>query len=165
MKDRTFTTAEAKKIATQLGMNLEEIDIDEFRRGLAVELEHGSRDPQTNITYNNILKTGKIAWAHLKEIPDYYTRLYIMEHEELRKEKAMKRLYLSNDDKKIFGLCGGLAEYFETDPTLIRLSWIVITIITGIVPGVIAYFVAAMVVPSHPATESERRFSGAQTKA
>ena len=77
----------------------------------------------------------------------------------------MKRLYLSSDDKKIFGLCGGVAEYFETDPTLIRLAWIVLTIITGIVPGVIAYFVAAMVVPSQPVDEAKRQFSGVQTKA
>ena len=76
----------------------------------------------------------------------------------------MKRLYLTRDDKKIFGVCGGIAEYFETDPTLIRLGWIVMTIITGIVPGIIAYLVAAMVVPSHPEQAGER-LSGVRSKA
>ena len=49
--------------------------------GLEVELEHGARDPQTNVTGDDLIMTGKIAWAHLKEIPDYYTRLEKMEKE------------------------------------------------------------------------------------
>jgi hypothetical protein len=44
-----------------------------------VELEHGARDPQTNVTGDDLMMTGKIAWAHLKEFPDYYDRLKIME--------------------------------------------------------------------------------------
>lgn len=58
----------------------------------------------------------------------------------------MKRLYLSQD-KKVSGLCAGIAEYFDVDPSLVRLAWIVVTILTGIVPGVLAYFVAVMVIP------------------
>jgi len=54
---------------------------DQFRRGLEVELEHGARDPQTNVTNNDMDLTGKIAWAHLKEFPDYYTRLDRLETE------------------------------------------------------------------------------------
>jgi hypothetical protein len=55
--------------------------------GLDVELEHGTRDPKTNVTNDNALMTGKIALAHLNEFPDYYTRLEKMEKEaeEFRK--------------------------------------------------------------------------------
>jgi len=58
-----------------------------------------------------------------------------------------KRLHLSSKDKKIFGVCGGLAEYFNTDATIIRLTWVVVTVLTGVVPGVVAYLVAAIVMP------------------
>ena len=54
-------------------------DLDQFRLGLGVELEHGAHDPETNVTGDDELITGKIAWAHLKELPDYYTRLARME--------------------------------------------------------------------------------------
>ncbi|MGB6363339.1 MAG: DUF5661 family protein, partial [Thermoanaerobaculia bacterium] len=55
--------------------------IDEFRMGLSVELEHGAHDPETDVTDDDLLLTGKIALAHLKEFPDYYTRLARMEAE------------------------------------------------------------------------------------
>ncbi|MET0979966.1 MAG: PspC domain-containing protein [Candidatus Saccharimonadales bacterium] len=58
----------------------------------------------------------------------------------------MKRLYASKD-KKIAGVCGGIAEYFDIDPTLVRLGWIILTVVTGIIPGVIAYVIAAIVMP------------------
>ena len=58
----------------------------------------------------------------------------------------MKKLYLSKD-KKVLGVCGGIGEYFEVDPTLIRLGWVVLAILTGIVPGIIAYIIAAIVMP------------------
>lgn len=78
---KEFTPEEARKIGDQIGIDFEVYDLDEFRRGLAVELEHGSHDPETNVTNSDPLITGKIAWAHLKEIPDYYTRLEKMELE------------------------------------------------------------------------------------
>ena len=56
-------------------------NLEEFRMGLAVELEHGSADPETNVTNDDEVMTAKITWAHLKEIPDYYTRLLKMEKE------------------------------------------------------------------------------------
>jgi phage shock protein C len=62
----------------------------------------------------------------------------------------MKKLYLSDTDKKLTGLCGGIGEYFEVDSSLIRLAWVIITLLTGIVPGILAYIVAAMVVPKQP---------------
>lgn len=62
----------------------------------------------------------------------------------------IRRLYLSDSDKKILGVCGGLAEYFSVDSTLIRLGWVVLTIVTAIVPGLLGYFVAALVIPVKP---------------
>jgi hypothetical protein len=78
---RKFTIEEAREIGGQLGVSQGGFDFEEFRRGLEVELEHGSRDPETNVTHDNPLLTGKIAWAHLKEFPDYYTRLDKLEAE------------------------------------------------------------------------------------
>lgn len=80
-KERKFSTEEARSIGTQLKIDWAEIDLEQFRRGLEVELEHGAIDPETNVTGNDPLLTGKIAWAHLKEIQDYYTRLDQMESE------------------------------------------------------------------------------------
>lgn len=62
----------------------------------------------------------------------------------------MKRLYRSHD-KKIFGVCGGIAEYMESDPTVVRLFWVILTILTGILPGVLTYFIVAIVMPREPA--------------
>jgi hypothetical protein len=78
---RKFTIEEARKIGGQLGINQSDFNIEEFRRGLEVELEHGLIDPVTNVTNDDVLLTGKIAWAHLKEFPDYYTRLDKLEAE------------------------------------------------------------------------------------
>jgi len=81
MTKREFTTEEAKSIGEKIGVDFTLCTIEEFRLGLGVEMEHGSHDPQTNVTNDDELLTGKIAWAHLKEIADYYTRLKIMEDE------------------------------------------------------------------------------------
>ena len=78
---RQFTAPQAEAIGTRLGIEWKEVDLEQFRRGLAVELEHGLHDRQTNVTNDDPDLTGKIAWAHLKEIPDYYTRLDFMESE------------------------------------------------------------------------------------
>ena len=56
-----------------------------------------------------------------------------------------KRLYKSREDKKLCGVCGGIAEYFELDPTIIRLAWVVFTLLGG--SGIIAYIIAAIVMP------------------
>jgi phage shock protein C len=68
----------------------------------------------------------------------------------------MKKLYLSKD-KKIAGLCGGIAEYFDVDPSLIRLAWVLMTILTGFVPGILAYIIAAVVIPREPETVTDAR--------
>jgi hypothetical protein len=76
---RQFSMEEARSIGMQLKIDWSQIDLEQFRRGLEVELEHGARDPETNVTGDDLVLTGKIAWAHLKEIRDYYTRLDKME--------------------------------------------------------------------------------------
>ena len=78
-----FTELQASAVAEEIGLDLEaaEFDADAFRRGMEVELEHGLRDPETNVTDDDPLVTGRIAWAHLKEFPDYYDRLAVMERE------------------------------------------------------------------------------------
>ena len=78
---REFSAQEAREIGMQLGLDWTKIDLEQFRRGLEIELEHGARDPETNVTGDDPLLTGKIAWAHLKEIGDYYTRLDKLEAE------------------------------------------------------------------------------------
>lgn len=76
-----FTAEEAKVIGEQLGIDWSEFDVEQFRMGMDVELEHGLVDPATNVTDDDPLMTGKIALAHLNEFGDYYTRLEIMERE------------------------------------------------------------------------------------
>jgi len=76
-----FTADEAKEIGGQLGIKWDKFDVDQFRRGMDVELEHGLADPHTNVSNDDPLVTGKIALAHLNEFPDYYTRLEKMEKE------------------------------------------------------------------------------------
>jgi hypothetical protein len=78
---KIFTKEQAKKIGEQLGIKWNKFDIEQFRMGMDVELEHGTRDPATNVTDDDPLVTGKIALAHLNEFPDYYTRLEKMETE------------------------------------------------------------------------------------
>jgi hypothetical protein len=81
MGKREFSAEEAKETGGRIGVDWTRIPIDEFRMGLSVELEHGAHDPETDVTDDDLLLTGKIALAHLKEFPDYYTRLARMEAE------------------------------------------------------------------------------------
>lgn len=81
MKEKRFSLDKAKQIGDSLGIDWNKIGIEQFRMGLEVELEHGARDPGTNVTDDDPLLTGKIALAHLKEFSDYYTRLLKMETE------------------------------------------------------------------------------------
>jgi phage shock protein C len=59
-----------------------------------------------------------------------------------------KRLYKSNTDKKLAGVCAGIAEYINVDPTVVRLLWVLATLFVG--AGVLAYIIAAIVMPSKP---------------
>jgi hypothetical protein len=79
MPTKTFSPQEALAVGNAIGVNWYRVDLEQFRLGLAVELEHGAHDPHTNVTNDDLPTTGKIALAHLKELPDYYTRLAAME--------------------------------------------------------------------------------------
>lgn len=79
---KEFTLQDAKQLGEQVGIDFGQVDLEQFRLGLSVELEHGSNDPETNVTNDDPIMTAKITWAHLKELPDYYTRLRVMEGEE-----------------------------------------------------------------------------------
>lgn len=81
MTTKNFTAEEAKAVGEQLGLIWDKFDVDQFRRGMDVELEHGTIDPTTNVTNDDPIMTGKIALAHLNEFPDYYDRLDEMEEE------------------------------------------------------------------------------------
>lgn len=76
-----FELDQAKSVGESLGIDWSRFDVEQFRMGMDVELEHGLRDPHTNVTENDPVVTGKIALAHLNEFPDYYTRLSKMEKE------------------------------------------------------------------------------------
>jgi len=80
---RYFTEDQAREIATELGIDFGALgcDLEQFRMGLGVELEHGPRDPETDVSGDDVIVTGKIALAHLTEFPDYYTRLAVLERE------------------------------------------------------------------------------------
>ncbi len=66
---------------------------------------------------------------------------------QLKRQTSIKRLQLSQTNRKITGLCGGLGEYFKVDPTIIRVIWLVATILTGLLPGVLIYLVASVITP------------------
>jgi hypothetical protein len=80
---RSITAGQAAEVADAIGIKFDAVsfDLDQFTRGMRVELEHGSRDPETDVTHDDPIATGKIAWAHLKELPDYYDRLAKMERD------------------------------------------------------------------------------------
>jgi phage shock protein C len=59
----------------------------------------------------------------------------------------MKKLYRSKKDRKLAGVCGGIAEYFDLDATLVRLGWVVLTFMSGLFPGIIGYIIAAIIIP------------------
>lgn len=83
MTKHSFTIDEAQKTADSIGIQWDTVrfDLEQFRMGMDIEQEHGTRNPQTNVTDDDVLTTGKIALAHLREYPDYYTRLATMESE------------------------------------------------------------------------------------
>ena len=91
MSERTtFTTEEARQVGEQIGIGWADapFDVEQFRSGMDVELEHGLHDPSTNVTDDDPIVTGRIALAHLNEFPDYYTRLERMEEQAKREQSA-----------------------------------------------------------------------------
>ncbi len=87
---RRTTPEEAKRVGDQIGVDWNTFDLEQFRSGMDVEFEHGSHDPQTDVTSDDPIVTGKIALAHMKEFPDYYERLELMEREAERDWSAKR---------------------------------------------------------------------------
>jgi Protein of unknown function (DUF5661) len=87
MPGKEFTNEEAQRYGSTIGIDwtISPFDVEQFRSGMNVELEHGLHDPETDVTGDDPIVTAKIARAHLNEFPDYYTRLERME-EEARQE-------------------------------------------------------------------------------
>ena len=81
MAKKEFSAKEAKAIGEKLGIAWDKFDVNQFRMGLNVELEHSKISPSTNVTNDDPILTGKIALAHLNEFPDYYDRLEKLEKE------------------------------------------------------------------------------------
>ena len=88
-ENRPPSLEEARRVGDEIGVDWSRFELEQFRRGMAIELEHGSRDPQTDVTGDDPIATGKIALAHLKEFPDYYERLERLE-EEAKRDWAAK---------------------------------------------------------------------------
>jgi hypothetical protein len=80
-KGKSFSHDEAKENGEKLGVKWDKFDVEQFHIGMNIELEHGTKNPETNITDDDPTKTAKIALAHLTEFPDYYTRLTKLEKE------------------------------------------------------------------------------------
>jgi hypothetical protein len=83
-EERRTTAEEARRVGDSIGVDWSRFELEQFRAGMDVELEHGSHDPQTDVTGDDPILTGKIALAHMKEFPDYYERLERMEREAER---------------------------------------------------------------------------------
>ena len=92
MVKEKFTEKEAKEIGKQLGIKWDKFDVEQLRKGMDVELEHGLINSHTNVTNDNALMTGKIALAHLNELPDYYDRLEKMEKEGEKELKKIRKI-------------------------------------------------------------------------
>jgi Protein of unknown function (DUF5661) len=88
---KDFTTDEASRFGSEIGIDWDAapFDVEQFRRGMNVELEHGLHDPATNVSDDDPHVTARIALAHLNEFADYYTRLERME-EDARRERASR---------------------------------------------------------------------------
>jgi hypothetical protein len=90
---KSFSRDEARRVGEKIGVDWASVPFDEeqFRTGMDVELEHGRRDPRTDVTNDDPVVTGKIALAHLNEFPDYYMRLGRMEEEAQRDHASARR--------------------------------------------------------------------------
>jgi len=106
MKQQTITEDEAILVGNNIGLDWQKIDIQEFRRGLEVELEHGLVNKNSNVTGDDMNLTGKIAMAHLNELNDYYTRLDIVENAKFNVSKLNKNVPNNNSS---YNLMAGLA--------------------------------------------------------
>jgi Protein of unknown function (DUF5661) len=89
---KSFSLEEASRVAEAIGIDWDSapFEVEQFRMGMDVELEHGHHDPMTNVTDDDPIVTGKIALAHLREFSDYYIRLERMEKEAEREASPRK---------------------------------------------------------------------------
>ena len=88
--ERRTSLEEARQVGDEIGVDWDRFDLEQFRAGMDVEYEHGRHDPQTDVTGDDPVTTGKIALAHMKEFPDYYERLERMEQEAERHWSARR---------------------------------------------------------------------------
>ena len=93
MPKKHFKKEEAEKVSEKLKINWNKVkfNLEQFKQGMNIELEHGKVDKKTNVTNDNPLKTGKIALAHLNEFPDYYKRLNRLEAQADKFWKGKKK--------------------------------------------------------------------------
>lgn len=105
---RKFTSSEARRVGEEIGIEWSSasFDIEQFRVGMEVELEHGRQDPATNVTDDDPVVTGKIALAHLNEFPDYYWRLRQME-KDAEMEGGIRRAFAYQDRHQHAARSGG----------------------------------------------------------
>ena len=90
-EEKRTTREEARRVGDEIGVDWERFELEQFRIGMDVEYEHGAHDPQTDVTGDDPILTGKIALAHMKEFPDYYERLERMEKEAEREWAERRR--------------------------------------------------------------------------
>jgi hypothetical protein len=83
---KNISKKQAQRIGNLLKVNWDRVNLEEFRRGIEVELEHGTIYPNTDITKDNLITTAKIALAHLRELHNYYSELDQMESTNLKEE-------------------------------------------------------------------------------
>jgi hypothetical protein len=83
-EEKRTTSEEAQRVGDEIGVDWDRFSLEQFRAGMDVEFEHGGHDPQTDVTGDDPILTGKITLAHMKEFPDYYERLERMEKEAER---------------------------------------------------------------------------------
>ena len=88
---RRTSLEEARRVGDEIGVDWARFELEQFRKGMDVEFEHGSHDPQTDVTHDDPIVTGKIALAHMKEFPDYYERLERMERDAEREWESKPR--------------------------------------------------------------------------
>jgi len=105
IKDPAVTSEEADIVLKVLNVEDMDVDQEDFRRGLEVELEHGMMIPDTNITNNHPLLTGKIVLAHFKETLDYYQRLEVAEI-----EGDIFNAFRANDATRVYSKVGKLIQ-------------------------------------------------------
>jgi phage shock protein C len=98
-------------------------------------------------------EAGMICSNCQRDIADYSRFCYFCGKRQVSAPAGgpVRQLHRSVVDSKIAGVCGGMAEYFETDSTIVRLVWVLVTLVTGIVPGIVVYLVAWLIMPQMPA--------------